>query len=261
VLELHSPILLRRHRNYTLHLSYTGLINRPHEGGLFASAYQAGEERRLIAATQMQPLDARRLLPCWDEPAWKARFRVVVLHPNGTRAISNTPQVGEEVAAQDAGGWRRSEFGETPRMAAYLLAVAITDFPYRETWVLRNETTTPTLHHRHSSIHIRLWSSPSTIEHTSHALEVAAKSLHFFEHYFHYPYPLEKLDIVGVPSLRVAAMENWGLVFCRQQNLLYTADVQTKRDRQFVTDILAHEIAHMVGGRDDARSFKYCFKK
>jgi len=54
------------------------------------------------------------------------------------------------------------------------------------------------------------------------------------------------VDIFGVPSLRVAAMENWGLIICRQQNLFYIDGVQARRDKQFVTDVLAHEIAHMA---------------
>ena len=83
--------------------------------------------------------------------------------------------------------------------------------------------------------------------------------MHYFEDYFDIPYPLKKLgkqksyssfislpDIVGVPSLRVTAMENWGLILCRQQNFVYTEGIHAKRDRQFVTDVLAHEIAHMV---------------
>ena len=49
-----------------------------------------------------------------------------------------------------------------------------------------------------------------------------------------------------MPYLRVAAMENWGLILCRQQNIVYTEGIQAKRDRQFVTDVLSHEIAHMV---------------
>ena len=41
-------------------------------------------------------------------------------------------------------------------------------------------------------------------------------------------------------------MENWGLIICRQQNLFYIEGVQARRDKQFVTDVLAHEIAHMA---------------
>jgi hypothetical protein len=53
-------------------------------------------------------------------------------------------------------------------------------------------------------------------------------------------------DIFGVPFLRVTAMENWGLILCRQQNIVYAEGIQAKRDKQFVTDVLSHEIAHMV---------------
>lgn len=39
----------------------------------------------------MQPLDARRLLPCFDEPSFKAEFSISVQHPEGTNVLSNAP--------------------------------------------------------------------------------------------------------------------------------------------------------------------------
>uniref|UniRef100_A0A1I8BFL5 Peptidase_M1 domain-containing protein n=1 Tax=Meloidogyne hapla TaxID=6305 RepID=A0A1I8BFL5_MELHA len=107
-------------------------------------------------------------------------------------------------------------------MATYLLALVVSDFQYREAL--------------YNGIKIRVWSQISKLDHTSHALDVSVRSLQYFEDYFRIPYPLKKLDIFGVPSLRVAAMENWGLILCRQQNLVYTEGIQARRDKQFVTD-------------------------
>lgn len=46
--------------------------------------------------------------------------------------------------------------------------------------------------------------------------------------------------------LKVIAMENWGLIICRQKILVYNEHLLGERDKQSVTDVLSHELAHMV---------------
>jgi len=62
---------------------------------------------------------------------------------------------------------------------------------------------------------IRIYAYKHQIEHCKFALEVAVKSLEFFESWFGIKYPLSKCDFVSTNDHSAAAMENWGLIVHR----------------------------------------------
>ena len=51
----------------------------------------------IIAVSQMQPTDARKSLPCFDEPALKASFDISLWHKDPYYALSNMPNTTTEV--------------------------------------------------------------------------------------------------------------------------------------------------------------------
>ena len=56
----------------SLHIQYTGVLNS-NMNGFYRSKYVDNEGvTQYMASTQFEALDARRALPCWDEPAMKA---------------------------------------------------------------------------------------------------------------------------------------------------------------------------------------------
>jgi puromycin-sensitive aminopeptidase len=100
----------------TLVLSWSGKLNE-HLRGLYSVV---ADERR-YAFTQCEAADARRILPCFDEPSFKARFRVAVTARDGDAVVSNAPVEREEPVR----GGRIVHFAETPPLSTYLLAVAV----------------------------------------------------------------------------------------------------------------------------------------
>ena len=104
---------------YALDLAFKGQINR--EGrGLFYVNYKAGGADKKLIATTMAPTDARRMLPSWDEPSFRARFKLTVDVPGNFKAYSTTPIEKQEPLPK---GMQRVTFGNTPKMPSYLVVL------------------------------------------------------------------------------------------------------------------------------------------
>ena len=74
-----------------------------------------------IGVTQFEAADARRVFPCFDEPGFKATWRLAVEAPKGMTVLSNGVLEREE----DLGTRRRLHFAETPPLPTYLVAHAV----------------------------------------------------------------------------------------------------------------------------------------
>lgn len=53
------------------------------------------------------------------------------------------------------------------------------------------------------------------------------------------------IDLVGIPDFLAGAMENWGLITFRETTLL-VGNHSSPIDKQLVTSVIAHELAHQV---------------
>uniref|UniRef100_A0AC34R3K1 Aminopeptidase N-like N-terminal domain-containing protein n=1 Tax=Panagrolaimus sp. JU765 TaxID=591449 RepID=A0AC34R3K1_9BILA len=87
---------LENGKEYEFQFRYSGNIRRQ-LAGLYLTTYRGSNGQDSYAAvTQMAPADARKMVPCFDEPEFKAVWKIKVHHPKGTRAASNAIEVLEK---------------------------------------------------------------------------------------------------------------------------------------------------------------------
>ena len=75
---------------YTLSFKFQSRIGeQPH--GLFAQHYDSNGTLEHLLATELEPGDARRVFPCWDEPVFRAIFQLSVKARKENTVVSNMP--------------------------------------------------------------------------------------------------------------------------------------------------------------------------
>ncbi|CAJ0588572.1 unnamed protein product [Cylicocyclus nassatus] len=215
-----------------LTLIYTGPISTS-LGALYQTKYIENNTTKVAAVTQMEPTDARGMVPCFDEPAFKASWTVTVIHPKGTHAVSNNREQSEETS--EDGKWLTTKFAPTPKMSSYLLALMVSEFEY-----ITGNTTT--------NVEFRIWSRKEAKSMTKYALYAGTKCLSYYEKLYNYSFPLDKQDMVALPDFSAGAMENWGLVTYRENSLLYDENLYGPLNKLRVAYVVAHELAHQWFG-------------
>lgn len=54
-------------------------------------------------------------------------------------------------------------------------------------------------------------------------------------------------DMIAVPTMSFYGMEHWGLITYRESKMFYEEGVSSLDDKELMTIIIAHEVAHQVG--------------
>ncbi|WP_287131190.1 M1 family metallopeptidase [Candidatus Cyanaurora vandensis] len=224
---LPTPLPVGTHR---LSLKFQGKINNQSQG-LYADKYATPQGQKVMLATQMEPTDARRMFPGWDEPVFRATYQLMVIVPVSFLAVSNTP-VAQEQPLGD--GRKRVIFRQTPKMPSYLMALIAGELE--------------TLTGEAAGVQIRIITTAGKKERGRYALETAQKLLVYYNDYFGVPYPLPKLDMIAIPGGFSGAMENWGAITYNEAILLFDPKSSSQETREDIFAVVAHEIAHQWFG-------------
>ncbi|WP_163999469.1 M1 family metallopeptidase [Pyxidicoccus caerfyrddinensis] len=206
----------------SLDVSWTGRFTEGLRG-----LYQAGK----VAATQFEAADARRLFPCFDEPAFKAKWALSVRVPQGLTVLGNSPVVKDEPDA----GLRKVTFQETEVLSSYLIALVVGPL-------------VGTDEQKVEGVPVRTWSLPEKAHLTRFGQDAALAVLPRLQDYFGLPYAFTKVDQVGIPDFEAGAMENAGLITYREVALLLDPATAPLSVQKRVAEVVTHELAHQWFG-------------
>ena len=216
---------------YEIEMDFEGAIT---DGmtGIYPCYFTDNDTENKLFATQFESHHAREAFPCIDEPEAKATFDLTLTTKSGVTTLSNTP-----ILEQHTQGSRQTTvFEPTPKMSTYLLAFAYGDIHCKEAQTK-------------SGVTVRSWATKTQpLEALDFPLDVAVKSIEFFEDYFGVPYPLAKADHIALPDFSSGAMENWGLITYRERVFLDYPDQTSQATREYIALVIAHETSHQWFG-------------
>lgn len=192
---------------------------------------------RTYLYSHLEPSDARRIFPCFDQPDLKVRFDVELLVPEATDApivaLSNQP----EIAREQVPGGTLVAFAQTPPLSTYLTSFAVGAYVGKHaTWRADNRT-----------IEAGVWARASMAQYVDEEfLEITLQGLSYFDEAFGFPYPWGKYDSILVPEYNLGAMENPGLVTFNERYIF--RDEATRAQHATRANTILHEMSHMWFG-------------
>ena len=228
-LRLFQPEL--KSGNHIVCINFSGTITDAMHG-LYPCYFTHDGVKKQLFATQFESHHAREVFPCVDEPAAKAEYDLTLVTRTGITVLGNMPVKSEE----ENGDSLTTTFEKTPRMSSYLLAFVIGELHKKSA-------------RTKSGVEVNVWATPAQNENTlDFALDIAARSIDFYDKYFGVKYPLPKSDHVALPDFSSGAMENWGLITYRESCLLADPELTPESSRRFIATVIAHELSHQWFG-------------
>ncbi|XP_069679088.1 endoplasmic reticulum aminopeptidase 1-like isoform X3 [Periplaneta americana] len=221
---------------YILNLRFQFWLSRELEGFYISSYHTEDGETKYLATTHFEPTYARSAFPCFDEPQFKAKFKMSIFRDRFHIALFNMPVVSTEDTGFYMGtGLLRDDFQESVEMSTYLVAFVVCDYKR-----ITRQT--------QKKVSVSVYAPNEMISQASFALSTAADAMDYYEEFFGVPYPLPKQDLIAIPDFAAGAMENWGLITYRETSIMYDADETSAAGHQWVAIVVAHELAHQWFG-------------
>ncbi len=168
-------------------------------------------------------------MPCFDEPAYKAPWKLRLRVRKGDVALANAPVESER---EDGDGFKLVSFAESKPLPSYLVAFVVGPFDVVESGAAGRHGTP-----------LRFVLPRGRREELRYAREITPRVVELLEEFFGMPYPFLKLDVAVVPRYW-GTMEHPGLVAMGQPLTLIKPAEETVSRRRDYANILIHELAH-----------------
>ncbi|XP_077274395.1 aminopeptidase N-like [Temnothorax americanus] len=239
ILSLHFKRQLYR-GSYILNMKFAGNFSQTDflgsSGGFIKIPYTDENENkritynRTLAATYLRPNKARRMFPCWDEPAINAYFYISVMHHQKYTVLSNWP-IREQYNVENDMKW--THFDRTNLVSAYLVGIVIvSDF-------------VPV---NNADQSVNVWCRSSLTSSATFVQSIAERVTPLLEEYTNITKGVPKIDHVMVPDYPNASMGDWGIIIYHESQVVYDKGKDPTFRRREVASLVAYEIVHQWFG-------------
>lgn len=179
------------------------------------------------------PDRCRVLMPCFDQPDIKARFKLMLKVPVTWRAVAN----GGAVRTEYFEDYKLCEFEETKPLSTYLFAFAAGRFRFTERYV----------DGRWIGIYYRETDTAKVNASIPEIVNQVSYSLRWLENYTGIRYPFDVYNVVSIPAFQFGGMEHPGATYYLESSLFLDRDADLAAQMRR-SNLIAHETAHMWFG-------------
>ncbi|MES3037655.1 MAG: aminopeptidase N [Bdellovibrionota bacterium] len=187
-------------------------------------------DKKIYIYSNLEPFDANRVFPCFDQPDIKATYTMDVTAPKSWEVVTSVLETGKKASGEML-VWN---FPESAVMSTYIWSLHAG--PYH---VWKDNA---------GKIPLRLMARESLAKYVvaKDWFTFTKQGLRFFPRYFNTNYPYKKYDQVIVPDFNAGAMENVAAVTFSERFI--SRGVYSHRQRVSIASVLLHEMAHMWFG-------------
>jgi len=224
---------LTAERTYTIQVSYTGEFSDDMKG-FYLTSQDGNEGPMTVAMTKLAPTYARRVFPCFDEPALKATFTLTVGALPSETVVSNTAVASTSEPDASIGNRVLVTFKTTPKISTHSLTIVVSSGLKSLSSADKN---------------ITLYGTDKLVARGQDTIKAAQSIIKTMETITGTPSGLDALSLVGVKDVIVEGSDNWGVDILRENALvkLDTTASAGEADIYWLTST-AHRIAqHWFG--------------
>ena len=180
--------------------------------------------------SDLEPYDANRIFPGFDQPDLKATYDMLVEVPAHWQVIT----ARREIEIIDKGERKVWDFPASDKFSTYIFSLHAG--PYK---VWEDNT---------GSVPLRLMARQTLARYVNvdEWFEISRQGFEFFEKYYEIDYPFQKYDQIIVPDFNAGAMENVGAVTFSERYIKRGS--YTIEESERIANVVLHEMAHMWFG-------------
>uniref|UniRef100_A0A915A8B6 Aminopeptidase N n=1 Tax=Parascaris univalens TaxID=6257 RepID=A0A915A8B6_PARUN len=239
IMTIYLDQQLSQGTTFSLSIKAVGFIFDVPSEGVYTNVnyFEFNGKMAWILSTDMESgPEVRSLVPCFDEPYFKARWTITIKHAADMIALGNMNDQGSVIDTKEY-GWATTSFVQTPLLSSYLIALAVGHFASLEKI-------------SKSGVLIRVWGWTGMERYAQEGLDLAAGTVDYMTELLNVSYSLPKLDLVALPQYTGSsgAMENWGLVCMRYTAVLIDPLYAAASEHITVARVTPHEVVHQWFG-------------